>query len=49
MFVTEITVKVCLEKLAKSEAQEIAQGVIHPHEITASKFLSVGLELQEQQ
>lgn len=46
---SEITVKVCLEKLAKAEALEASRGILHPHEVTASKFLGVGIDLQEQQ
>ncbi|TDL14821.1 hypothetical protein BD410DRAFT_845699 [Rickenella mellea] len=40
--------KVKLE-LAKQEALDASAGVISPHEVSASTFLSTGLELEEQQ
>lgn len=46
---SEITVKECLKQLAKEEALEAQNGVLHPHEVTASRFLATGLELEEQQ
>ncbi|TDL14376.1 hypothetical protein BD410DRAFT_697320, partial [Rickenella mellea] len=36
-------------ELAKQEAVDASAGVISPHEISASTFLSSGLELEEQQ
>lgn len=46
---TDVTVAKCLETIGKEEAMEAAGGMLSPHEVTASKFLSVGLDLQEQQ
>ena len=39
---------VCLV-LLKEEADEVVRGQFQPHEMTASTFLNVGLELEEQQ
>jgi len=36
-------------ELAKEEAAEAAWGIIRSHETSASVFLTVGLELEEQQ
>jgi hypothetical protein len=36
-------------ELAKEEAAEAARGVIRSHETSVSIFLTVGLELEEQQ
>ncbi|KAA1479641.1 hypothetical protein DENSPDRAFT_862064 [Dentipellis sp. KUC8613] len=36
-------------ELSEEEAQERAQGAVSLHEMTASTFLSVGIELQDQQ
>ncbi|EIM79073.1 uncharacterized protein STEHIDRAFT_69945, partial [Stereum hirsutum FP-91666 SS1] len=47
--VTHVTVAQCLEAIGREEAAEAAAGVLAPHEITAGKFLSVGMDLQEQQ
>lgn len=39
-------VKKCLEELGAAKA---LRGTISPHEVTASKFLAAGIDLQEQQ
>ena len=36
-------------QIADEEAQELANGVASPHEITQGVFLNLGLELEEQQ
>lgn len=41
--------KECLQQLGHEEALEAQNGVLHPHEVTASRFLATGLELEEQQ
>ena len=39
---------VCLT-LGNEEAEEALRGIFQPHEVTASVFLSTGLDLEEQQ
>ena len=36
-------------ELIQEEAHETAYGVLPPHKISASSFLTIGLELEEQQ
>jgi hypothetical protein len=36
-------------ELAAEEADEVARGIVSLHEMSASVFLSVGLDLEEQQ
>lgn len=37
------------EELGREEAEEIRRGVISLHETTASVFISIGMDLEEQQ
>lgn len=36
-------------ELAKEEAVDAAHGVWHTHDVSPTKFLSVGFDLEEQQ
>jgi len=36
-------------ELTQQEAADVAKGVLLPHKVSKSKFLTIGLELEEQQ
>lgn len=47
--VTDMTLADVKLELAREEAANAQSGIQHAHEVTASRFLTMGLDLEEQQ